>query len=756
MILDRLRRLGVGQSSTLTILALLLGAILLVEGRQKVLLDRLFDEHEMLSAQRQRVLAVERQLFLARSDEAEIVSAGRGSLVDRLATRLDTAVAGLDALVAEDTSATTLDDPEPLRLAVAKYRRSVGSEIDLLTRFGRLGEDGTVQALRVLESSLPGSFDHQQRDALLALQLLERDFVATLQTSKALTLLRRLDGLESIEFDAEQRRWLGEYRRLVDVAMSDALELELLRSESTLRFDRLPPMFRQLEEGLDRRLDDRLVGIAALRRDSSRTTLALLWTALLVLAVRTHSQRRKNQALQRQVARLADSMEAFSTGVEAFDRDLPRAGRLGSVAESFLDMATRIREQIDTIRSERNRAEEALQVKSDFLARVSHELRTPLHGILGMAELLLQSSRDQRQRHLVDSIARSGSTLLSVVNDLLDYSKLEAGKVVLIERPFDLVELCETELAIHATAAHAKGLELVLTVPQRLDPVLGDPLRLSQVLTNLLGNAIKFTDEGFVELIVREATAVDAVDAVDADSDTETLSVELAVRDTGPGIPNESRATIFDSFAQGEPVARRKQGGTGLGLSIVRELLTLMGGSIRVEDPSTPPSRPVGNPDGGQGVALICSLTFPRASEVGSTASVLAGQRILWVDGHAEFSGALATRLRGRGLDVLSHETASTVLGQPLPDVDAAILGQPVRGADPDLDRLCERLLAEGVPTVVLLPAEAWLAIGEGADDSPAEPLVRRPRTGALADLERLLAECLDLDGTTPPMPVSA
>ena len=215
-------------------------------------------------------------------------------------------------------------------------------------------------------------------------------------------------------------------------------------------------------------------------------------------------------------------------------------------------------------------ARSASEMKSSFLANMSHEVRTPLGGVLGAADLLRDSSLTPDQRQLVETLATSAEHLLGVVNQVLDLSKIEAGKVEIEDGIVDLPAAAEVVAAMFRKAAADKGLALRLT----LDPALprhvrGDPLRLRQVLANLLSNAVKFTETGEIALEIGTASGPGG---------EQTLL--LHVRDTGVGIPRHTQSRVFDAFAQSDTSDTRRFGGTGLGLTISRHLMELMGGSL--------------------------------------------------------------------------------------------------------------------------------------------------------------------------------
>jgi PAS domain S-box-containing protein len=316
-----------------------------------------------------------------------------------------------------------------------------------------------------------------------------------------------------------------------------------------------------------------------------------------------------------------------------------KAAADGALVALYEDISDRKAAE-EAMRAARDLAERVARARSAFLANMSHEIRTPMNAVLGFVELVLDTELAPEQRRALELVRTSSEALLTILNDILDYSKIEAEHLELESIPFDLPKVVHATATLLAVRAREKHLELTVDVPPDVPQMVrGDPTRVRQVLMNLIGNAIKFTEEGEVD-----------VSASVIQRDGDRAAVQFRVRDTGIGISQEQLGTIFQEFTQADASMTRRYGGTGLGLAISRRLVALMGGELAVTS------------EVGQGSEFGFALTFPlEAAQAAARATVsLGGRRLLVVDDNETNRRILRDMLGAEGMAVHEASRADT------------------------------------------------------------------------------------------------
>ncbi|HWR40136.1 MAG TPA: response regulator [Patescibacteria group bacterium] len=374
----------------------------------------------------------------------------------------------------------------------------------------------------------------------------------------------------------------------------------------------LPDYWSELEK-ISVISEDKLINIIEFLSEFTQLVASLGWERIRAVTTQKMIHRRVDELHQERQAAIS----------LAEDAELARS----ELTSYQLHLEQLVTERTQELAIAKEVAEAASQAKADFLANMSHEIRTPMNALIGMAHLALKTELSPKQRDYIEKIQSSGQHLLGIINDILDFSKIESGKLSIENAEFELSHTLDTVADLIADKTAAKGLELLLDIDPELPAhLIGDSLRLSQVLLNYASNAVKFTEKGEIVIAVKalEQTAED-------------IFLRFEVRDTGIGLTDEQKSRLFQSFQQADSSTTRKYGGTGLGLAISKKLAHLMGGDVGVES------------DHGRGSTFWFTVRFKKGSSHKKTflpEPDLRNQRVLVVDDNAQARQILGENLR--------------------------------------------------------------------------------------------------------------
>lgn len=583
-----------------------------------------------------------------------------------------------------------------------------------------------VEIVRARLESEQGALSAAQRQQL---QATYRDLVS------AFTALRYADE-DSVETGEEEREE-AEEEAWDEIARALAVDAEASAAALKLQQDQMPSELEEIweaeedssEDSLEDMIGELIEEAYPIVQSEGRIAGALLESVQAIEALSVEAIRPAFEQATQAIRDSSGGSASFAFLVLLAAGIAVGLVALGSAVLVYEPMLRSILQSQDWVLAERDRAIASEQVKRRFLAVMSHEIRTPMNGVMGFANLLLGTRLTAQQQEFVETIQSSGASLLSLLNDILDFSRMEAGSLELELEDFAIDDVVADVITLLGAQATAKRLELSgYTDPSLPETLRGDPGRLRQILVNLVGNAIKFTDSGTVAIEVKQ-------EGIPRAGERELL---ISVSDTGSGIPEDSVGSIFESFSQADTSATRSFEGSGLGLAICKELAGLMQGEIGVE--STP----------GKGSTFwvrvrLKDVVPPAETLRHSLKADLTGKRLLVVDDNAVNRRIFKLQLEGFGAEVGLVADAKSALTQL---TEAARAGRPYHLAVldrmmPEVDgmELCKMIKAQpqflGLPLILASSGIDAARDGEilGFDASFPKPVLQSTLVRTIHDL---------------------